>query len=292
MPLISGVVGNMCSKMLPLSLCDDIRVEFLLETLQASVVTTAAYGGSDWKISSWELELSILELSDEGMRMVEQITPFSEPIMIHGSTYRHTPTTLLGGTIGTISSPIPFRYTSLRQIIACPRRSTESTDKLSYSLSSRINPNIDSYSFRVGSLMVPQKPITLANSTTTGGYAEAFMELLRAQHSNTDIGFSPSISKAYYNVAETASNYGVIGATAAGNTTNLSYKNAFAISQEFEQIANRSDILLSGTNTNNLQIFHDYTISTAIGVAYTINYYALLDHIITLDPTGLLTCRW
>jgi hypothetical protein len=267
-------------------------VEFLLETLQASVVTTAAYGGSDWKISSWELELSILELSDEGMRMVEQITPFSEPIMIHGSTYRHTPTTLLGGTIGTISSPIPFRYTSLKQIICCPRRSTESTDKLSYSLSSRINPNIDSYSFRVGSLMVPQKPITLANSTTTGGYAEALMELLRSQHSNTDIGFAPSISKAYYNVAETASNYGVIGATTAGNITNLSYKNGFAISQEFEQIANRSDILLAGTNTNNLQIFHDYTISTAIGVAYTINYYALLDHIITLDPTGLLVCRW
>jgi hypothetical protein len=223
--------------------------------------------------------------------MVEQITPFSEPILMHGSTYRHTPTTLLGGTLGTISSPVPFRMASLRQIICCPRRSTETTDKLSYSLSSRINPNIDSYSFRVGSLMVPQRPITLANSTTTGGYAEGLMELLRSQHSNTDIGFAPSISKAYYNVADASNNYGVIGATAAGNTTNNSYKNAVAFSQEFESLSNRSDIILSGTNTLNLQIFHDYTITTAIGVTYTNNYYALCDHLLTLDPTGLLTCR-
>jgi hypothetical protein len=292
MPIISGVVGNMCSKMLPLSLCDDIRVEFLLESLQASVVTTAGYGNSDWKISSWELELSILELSDEGMRMVEQITPFSEPILIHGSTYRHTPTTLNAGAVGTFSSPIPFRVASLRQIICCPRRSTELIDKLSYSLSSRINPNIDSYSFRVGSLMVPQRPIVLANNTTTGGYAEGLMELLRAQHSNTDIGFAPSINKAYYNIAETGTNYGVVGAS-TNNLAANSFKNGFALSQEFESISNRGDILLSGTNTLNLQMFHDYTITTAIGnaVTYTLNYYALCDHLLTLDPTGLLSCR-
>jgi hypothetical protein len=181
---------------------------------------------------------------------------------------------------------------SLRQIICCPRRSTELIDKLSYSLSSRINPNIDSYSFRVGSLMVPQRPIVLANSTTTGGYAEALMELLRAQHSNTDIGFAPSINKAYYNIAETGTNYGVVAAS-TNNLTNNSYKNGFALSQEFESISNRGDILLSGTNTLNLQMFHDYTITTAIGgaVTYTLNYYALCDHLLTLDPTGLLSCR-
>jgi hypothetical protein len=137
--------------------------------------------------------------------------------------------------------------------------------------------------------MVPQRPIVLANNTTTGGYAEGLMELLRAQHSNTDIGFAPSISKAYYNVADASNSSGVI----VPNTTNNSYKNAFAISQEFESISNRGDILLSGTNTLNLQIFHDYTITTAIGnaVTYTLNYYALCDHLLTLDPTGLLSCR-
>jgi hypothetical protein len=139
--------------------------------------------------------------------------------------------------------------------------------------------------------MVPQKPIILANSTTTGGYAEGLMELLRSQHSNTDIGFAPSISRAYYNVADASNNYGVVGATAAGNTGANSYKNGMAISQEFESISNRSDIILSGTNTLNLQMFHDYTITTAIGATFTCNYYALCDHLLTLDPTGLLTCR-
>lgn len=283
-PIISGVVGNMVDKMLPLSLADDIRVEFLLESLTQSVVSPAA---TSWNIVSWELELSILELSDEGMRMVEQITPFSQPIYIHGSSYRHTPTTQLA-VAGSFSSLISFRHASLKQIICCPRRNTEIALQTAYSISSRINPNIDSYYFRVGSLCLPQKPIMLANANTTGGYAEGFMELLRSQHSNTDLGFAPSISRALYNVADVATNYGVVGP----GLTNGSYANAFAIAQEFESISNRSDVILSGTNTLNLQIFHDYTITTAPGAVYTMNYFALFDHLITLDPTGLLSCRW
>jgi hypothetical protein len=50
--------------------------------------------------------------------------------------------------------------------------------------------------------------------------------------------------------------------------------------------------MLSGTNTLNLQIFQDYTITTSKGTAgYTLNYYALFDHLITLDSTGLLFAR-
>jgi hypothetical protein len=137
--------------------------------------------------------------------------------------------------------------------------------------------------------MCPQKPIILANTSSTGGYGEAFMELLRSQHSNNDLAFAPSISRNIYNCADAANNYGVV---VADTSMNITYGQGFAISQEFESISNRSDCILAGTNTLNLQIFHDYTISTAIAAGYTLNYFALFDHLITLDPTGLLSCRW
>jgi hypothetical protein len=290
-PIISGVVGTMCSKMLPLSLADDIRLEFTLESLPASCVSNTATIVSNWSIISWELELAMLELGDDGMNMVEQITPFTQPIYIHGSSYRHYTSTLAQGVVGSQSLLIPSRFASLRQIVMCPRRNTEATSALGNSISSRINPNIDSYAFRCGSLMVPQKQVFLRNYNTTLGYAEGFMETLRSQHSNADSTFAPSITRAQYGVGETVDISGSI--PVATTTIGNSYGNAFAIAQEFESISNRSDCILSGTNTLNLQLFHDFTIGSAVSTSgYTIDYYALYDHIIVLDPTGLLSVKF
>jgi hypothetical protein len=278
--------------MLPLSLADDIRLEFTLESLAASVVASNVALAA-WSIISWELELNILELSDEGMNMVESITPFNEPIYMHGSSYRHYSSSLAAGAVGTQSLLIPARFASLKSIIMCSRRvddaTTAATAPTSYSISSRCNCGIDSYSFRCGSLMIPQKPIYLKNSNSTFGYAEAFMELLRSQHSSTDSTFAPSVIRDHYLVNDRldASN-NVIAPNATGN----SYKNAFAIAQEFESISNRNDIMLSGTNTLNLQIFHDFTIGTGLAYSYIINYFAYYDHILILDPTGLLSVKF
>jgi hypothetical protein len=296
MPIISGVVGNLCEKMLSLSLADDLRLEFTLEGLVQSAVGSIALV-SPWSIISWELELTILELGDEGMNMVESITPFNEPIYIHGSSYRHYSTSLANGVVGTQSTLIPARFASLKQIIMCPRRvaeaQTAATAAVAYSISSRACCNIDAYSFRCGSLMVPQKQVFLKNSNTTGGYAEGFMELLKSQHSNADSTFAPSITRAQYFVGDAvdASNSIVAVNTNSGGN---SYLNGFAIAQEFESISNRNDIMLSGTNTLNLQLFHDYTIGTAFTStnSYIVNYYALYDHIIVLDPTGLLSVKF
>jgi hypothetical protein len=294
MPIISGVVGNLCEKMLSLSLADDLRLEFTLEGLTQSAVGSIAIV-SPWSITSWELELNILELGDEGMNMVESITPFNEPIYIHGSSYRHYSSSLANGVVGTQSTLIPARFASLKQIIMCPRRvaeaQTAATAAVAYSISSRICPNVDSSAFRCGSLMVPQKQVFLKNSNTTGGYSEAFMELLKSQHSNADSTFAPSVTRSQYYMGDvTDASNSIVGGASGAN----SYGNAFAIAQEFESISNRNDIMLSGTNTLNLQLFHDYTIGTAFtgGASYVVNYYALYDHIIVLDPTGLLSVKF
>jgi hypothetical protein len=102
---------------------------------------------------------------------------------------------------------------------------------------------------------------------------------------------------AYYQVANTIdATCGVIVRLDTAGTAgamDLSYKNAFALGQELETFANRGDVLLSGLNTLNLQCFFETTGSTATSLgSYTYNFYAHFDHIVILEPTGLLSVKF
>jgi hypothetical protein len=290
-PVMSSIIGCLNEKMLPLGISDSIRVEVTFQSLNKGAVVDTSYDGA-WSILNFELVVNILELSDEGMKMVESVSPFTQPIYMHGSSYRHFSSTVSTGSIGQRSLVVPAKYASLKGIIVCPRRASETAgtnEAISHSISSRVNPNIDTYWWRVGSLQVPQKPVTLKNSYTTGGYAEAFISNLQVWNAISSPEFSSSLTYAYFNVANTAvAANGVI----AGVTDTTSYQNAFAIATEFENIANRSDIILSGTNTLNNDIFFEYTSDTAVSDAYTIDFFANFDQVLMLDEYGQLSVRF
>ena len=46
-------------------------------------------GGIKNLIISAELELNIIELSDEGMSIINSMTPFNQPVYLHGNSWRH-----------------------------------------------------------------------------------------------------------------------------------------------------------------------------------------------------------
>ena len=303
LPILSGVVGVMNDKYLPLSLADDIRLEWALNPTYLSVVAGLTNSTvADWSMINFELQLNIVELSDDAMRMVSAVTPFTQPVYMHGSSWRHYSSVVPASAAGQQSFLVPARFASLKGLVVCPRRSTEmgntAAGKTSYSISSRINPNIASYWWRLGSILVPQRPVTLSNSNTTGGYAQGFMEILRSFHSLGNFAISSSIAAntadgegtASYNIADVAET----GTTVAlAGTMGTSYRNAFAIGQELESISNRGDSLLAGVNTLNQQIFFEYTSNVAIGAAsYTLDFYANYDHILCLDENGLLSVKF
>jgi hypothetical protein len=288
-PLFSGTVGVMNDKFLPLSLADDIRLEFTLNSALQSVCWAASVGVNNWSCIGFELELTILELSDEGMRMVEAVTPFDQPIYMHGTSYRHYSSNVPATSSGQQSFLVPARFASLKSLICCPR--VAATNVLTaYTVGSRINPNIDSYWWRLGSLIVPQKAVNLKNTNTTGNYSEGYIENLRAWHSINNPLCASALSAAMFNVADAAdTNCTVI----AYNTLLNSYKNAFAIAQELESISNRGDVILSGVNTLNQQIFFEFANTTAIGASsYTLDFFANYDHILVLDENGLLSIKF
>ena len=300
MPLLSGTVGLGADKFVPIgALSDDIRLEFTFEANDAAVCYVSGTNGT-WTITNAELELQIIELSDEGQSMVESVTPFSQPVFLHGNSWRHYVSTLASGTTGGYSYLVPARFASLKSLVCLPRKSSETTAKAYYSLSSRINPNIATYWWRIGAYIIPNKYITLYNTNNTGGYAEGYMEVVKSFHSLNAPQYASGIPMDYYNVQDAATD-GTVGggtsSTAGGvvqttSTGSSSYQQAFAIAQELESFSNRSDILISGMNTLASQVFFEGNIgSTGPTSAYTLDFYANYDQIIILE-NGIMSAKF
>ena len=102
-----------------------------------------------------ELEATIVKLQQDCMEMINSVTPFDQPIYLHASTYRHFVSTLQASA-GQQTLLVPSRFASLKSLWCLLRRSTEVAIVIAYSLTSNVNPNIASYWWRIGSLLVPQ----------------------------------------------------------------------------------------------------------------------------------------
>ncbi len=290
MPIFSGVVGVLADKMLPIGmLSDDIRLEITFEQATLGVVSASAQS-SPWTVCDVQLELCIVELSDEGEEMVRGITSPENPIYLHGSSWRHYVSTLATGTSGGFSTLVPARFASLKQIALCPRRNADQVQS-SYAIASRINPNIQYYWWRIGSSVIPNKAVYLENAQNTSGYGEAYAELLTAWHALHTTANSTCLGTEYnvYDAAPTgAATYVQTAAEAVGSTT---YKNGFVIAQELESFAQRNDLLLSGMNTLSSQVFFECQIGTATSGAYTLDFFAWYDHILILQD-GILSVKF
>ena len=80
-----GAFGLGAEKLTPTGLLyDDIRLKITMSTFQEAVVWAAApvILINPYTIIDFQLELQIVELSDEGQNMVESVTPFSRPMVI------------------------------------------------------------------------------------------------------------------------------------------------------------------------------------------------------------------
>ena len=288
LPLFSGVVGVLSEKTLPVGmLADDIRLEITFETQSNGVY--AGTGSPAWQVSDLQLELTFIELSDEGEMMVREEGGNPEkPIYLHGTSWRHYASNLPSATAGNYSTLVPARFASLKQLALCPRRSTDAV-QASYTSSSRVNPNIAFYWWRCGSAIIPQKAVYLENTNNTGGYGEAYAELLKAWHALHTIKNSAQLGTEY-NISDmaTSTTTTVTQANAAGTNA---YQNGFVIAQELESMAQRSDVLLSGLNTLSSQVFFECQINTAPVTSYTLDFFAWYDHILILER-GLLSVKY
>ena len=176
LPLL-GNFGLGADKMIPIGqLYDDIRLELTLEQNNIAVAySNTGAPTQGWVVQDFQLQLQIIELSDEGQSMVESVTPFNQPVYLHGTSWRHYSSTMATGTSGVYSTLVPARFASLKQLCVLPRRSVEVNDWKAYSISARVNPCFASYWWRVGAYLIPQRFVSLQNTSNTGSCAEGFI---------------------------------------------------------------------------------------------------------------------
>jgi hypothetical protein len=318
MPILSGVIGLGSDKYLPIGkLLDDIRLEITFENAASAVVYTNTAIPTTFKnsaipspfvITDIQLELCIVELSDAGEMLVNEMASPERPIYLHHNSWRHYVSTLNSGAAGQYSTLVPARFGSLKSLLLTPRPSIYSVAS-TYSLSARANPNFATYNWRVGSNLIPSKNVVLENATTTGGYAEAFMELQKSWHSISSAQNASNLPISIYNVCDnslSAYSYtpvtaiGTVAntkATCTGTTTAVStpgstWQYGFAIHQECESFANKTSVLMSGMNTLSSQVFFETQINnpTSTG-AYTLDFFANYDGIVVLE-NGIMSVRF
>jgi hypothetical protein len=176
-------------------------------------------------------------------------------------------------------------------MVCLPRRSVEMIDSASYSLSSRLSPEIGSYQWKVGSNLVPGKPVTLYNASNTFSYAEGFTEIMKSFHSLSFNQNNSSLTALMFNKSVA----GVAGSViAAADTGASSWKNAFAIAQDLTCFSNRQDIMICGLNTLSQQLYFEINHERATGNnPFTLDFYANYDHLLILDgQTGILSAKF
>ena len=316
MPLLNSLIGIGADKSFPCGFCSsDLRIEISFESQNTAVVYNTLTPSGSWTVIFAELELCYIELQDEAQHMVDSITPHGN-VFLHGNSWRHYVSNLPSGSTGVYSTLVPARMASIKSMVLLPRRASEVTSATSYSLSSRLNPCITSFWYRIGSVLCPARPIALSNNQNSYGYSEAFMELQKSFHALVSPEYTGSCTYSNYNVCDNTVDIGVGGLGVGGGVlgasiTSISYRNAFALALETESFSGKSNVLLSGLNTLNSNIFFEANIGyascttltgngnpnvfvngvTGPTASFTLDFYANFDIIYAIQD-GVITARF
>lgn len=288
LPLLSGLLGiGSSGKMVPIYAINDVlRLEILLENqtqafAQLGTISTA------YSVINAELQLTYIELSDEGMALVNSTAPPSSPIFIVGNSFRHYVQTIKSGTTGIYSCLVPSKLASLKALHILPRRNTEINSASSYSLSSRVNPYFDYVVLKVSGTQIPQKPIYLQNTSTTGGFSEGLVEIDKCFGALTATDKANLLFTTNYNVAVAGNTSTGVLALATGNN---SYLNAFALSVDLELFGSK-DTVINGLNCLAESMYFEANISTDPGADFTLDFFASFDNLFIVDSTGYVSSR-
>lgn len=288
LPLLSGLLGiGSSGKMVPIYAINDVlRLEILLEN-QTQAFCQLGGVTATYSVINAELELTYIELSDEGMALINSTAPPSQPIFMVGNSFRHYVQTIKSGTTGIYSCLVPSKLASLKALHILPRRNTEINSATSYSLSSRVNPFFDYVVLKISGTQIPQKPIYLQNTSTTGGYSEGLIEIDKCFGSLIATDKANLLFTNNYNVAVTANTSTGVFALSSGVN---SYLNAFALSIDLELFGSK-DTVINGLNCLAESMYFEANISTDPGADFTLDFFASFDNLFILDSTGYMSSR-
>ncbi len=235
-----------------------------------------------YTITDAQLVYNMVELDAAGQAMVAASKDPANGTLYAMKSYRYTSANLTSA--GELTAPCNWRLSSITALFARFRHLSTSTV---YNSLQSVNPNLLNYVWRVGSVNIPQRVVTLDNTNTgvggEAGYADAYAKLLSTMHlwsssaSGCAIGYSSGGTNRFF-VREggAVANQGIAD-DAAGATNGT-----FAIGQDTELFSNRSDVILSGMSTLAQPAFFQAVCGTAPGASVVVDLFSQFDLILQI----------
>ena len=219
-----------------------LRVELVLQPSIVNAMCIAPNGAvpTNGAFNLYNVEYigEFLELPDSAINAIESGS--SNPLQMVIPDWRaYTYSQLLGTSQTTVSMPIPAKFSSLKSIVV---NSKITTGQSTYYPCGSQNFNLNSYTFRIGSEVLPSSA-----PTTIPDY---FNEACKCFGSLADINYQPSIDVDAYSVSYTESAID----TYIENITSNSGSFLVGIDLESYQNTDKSAIF-AGMNTNTSDIF-------------------------------------
>lgn len=281
-PVISGFIGLMAQKLVPLWATSDIRIDFLSELPGVAFSQQAVGGGvgannnATYTVTDLQIVCDIIELTDEAFLAIKQT--YNEPLVIASTSFRNYSASIPNGTLGQYSVLVPHRSVSCKQILWSASRAV-ATGQDSFS---RFSPfggdNLNTYLTLAG-IQHPSVPIS--------NFPESFSELSKAWHSFSSLLNFGSINRENYQVCLT---------TLVGNRAEV-IRNQYVGGLDLDQISRRSDLIISGYNSSGINIYLNGNVSTAnnantaLGAAITLQTWVMFDCLFILQD-GLWSVRY
>lgn len=258
-PLMS-ILSN-SEKLIPLFAMPQIRIVLTMDAI-ANCFNIAA-GGAVTAFTLSNLELCY-KVVDMGGQVEDMVRSMGDKIYIKSQSFSCASQTLGSGSTGYNELVFNQRYASVKSLYAINGGTTIGANKAFDS--SDITTNNGDYSFSVGGVIYPQRPISsLVNR------AGALMELKSATGSIYDKANSFAINSVEY-------------AAVSATVTTAQAMGKFYIGTSTEKL--NSDSLLTGISTQNSPISYRISLGTATGQAHLITLVANYDALIEVDTVN------
>jgi hypothetical protein len=277
-----SLVGTLCPKYFPLFECTSspLRVEIQLVS-SPQLATNSGTPLSSFSLRNVEYVMNCIELSDSAIATIRNSTE-GAPLQFVFSDYSNIETSFSASTGSTLAIPMSFKYASIRSLFIAMRDRTK-TDIERYFPFSNNSFNLSSYSFRIGSQVVPTKQ--------PENYIEMYAELIKAIGSLSDLNHQPSIEL-------TSFSGGLYKSDDAGNTVTLPTQTptsltgsdnvnsgSFYVGLDLENYPNSDkDRIFAGYNSKNDDIFFmpKYnTLAAATNISF--GMYCMFDSLLTFQ---------
>ena len=277
-----SLVGTLCPKYFPLFECTSspLRLEIQLVGLTKLAVNSQA-ALSSFSLTNVEYVMNCMELSDSAIATIRNSTE-GNPLQFVFSDYSNIETSFSASSGSQLAIPLSFKYASIRSLFIAMRDRVK-TDAVQYFPFSNNTFNLQSYSFRIGSQVVPTKQ--------PENYVEMYAELIKAIGSLSDLNHSPAIdlrsySGGLYKSDDTANAATLPTISAAGVTGSDNINSgSFYIGLDLENYPNSDkDRIFAGYNSKNDDIFFMPKFN-ALAAATNISFgmYCMFDSLLTFQ---------